>query len=75
MQNGNQNETDRRILEVIARSPNCELDEIALLCKDLTWNQVILSIDRLSRTGAVQLTLKRPGMYTVHVNEHLQSSP
>jgi hypothetical protein len=59
------NESEHRIMEVIVRSPECELEELVLKCEGLTWNQVFLAIDRLSRGGDVQLTLKRPGVYTV----------
>lgn len=35
-----QYQTDQRVLEVIARSPRNELDDIVLECPDLSWNQV-----------------------------------
>jgi len=60
-----ENEIDHRILEVIIRSANCELEEVVCQCEGLTWNQVFLTIDRLSRKGELQLRLKRPGVYTV----------
>jgi len=59
------NESEHRIMEVIVRSPECELEEIVLECEGLTWNQVFLAIDRLSRSGDVQLRIKRPGVYAV----------
>jgi hypothetical protein len=59
------NESEQRIMEVILRSPECELEELVLECEGLTWNQVFLEIDRLSRCGNVRLTQKRPGVYTV----------
>ncbi|HXV68147.1 MAG TPA: hypothetical protein VD738_04405, partial [Nitrospira sp.] len=54
-----------RVLDVIVRSSECELEELILKCDGLTWNQVFLAIDRLSRSGDVQLTLKRPGVYVL----------
>ena len=59
------NESEHRIMEVIVRSPECELEEWVLKCEGLTWNQVFLAIDRLSRGGDVQLILKRPGVYSI----------
>jgi hypothetical protein len=70
-----QHESEHRIMEVIVGSPECELEDLLLKCEGLTWNQVFLAIDRLSRSGDVQLTLKRPGVYTLCVNQRFQSSP
>jgi len=68
-----QQSTDLRVLEVIVRSPGTALDDIVLECPDLTWNQVFIAIDRLSREGALKLTPKGGGLYTVHLsNEALQ---
>jgi hypothetical protein len=39
------------VMEVVLRAPGCGLDEVALECPELTWNQVFLEIDRLSREG------------------------
>jgi hypothetical protein len=62
----NTDDTDRKVLEVIVRLPGKELDDIAHECPDLTWNQVFITIDRLSRAGAVKLTPKGRGLYAVH---------
>jgi hypothetical protein len=35
---------------------DCPMEEVAGLCPELTWNQVFLAIDYLSRTGRVQVT-------------------
>ena len=59
------NDSEHRIMEVILRSAGCELEELVLKCEGLTWNQVFLAIDRLSRSGDIQLTLQRPGVYAV----------
>jgi hypothetical protein len=70
-----QESTDLRVLEVIARSPGTGLDEIVRECPDLTWNQVFIAIDRLSREGALKLTPKGHGLYTVHLsNDALQAA-
>lgn len=56
-----------RLLETIARVPSCLLEELLVACSDLTWNQVFLGIDRLSRTGQVRLTLESAGIYRVRL--------
>ena len=56
---------DRRMLEVVIRSPDCDLDELVLECPELTWNQVFLELDRLSREGRIALKQKAPGQYRV----------
>ena len=52
-------------MEVIVRSPGNQLEEVVLECPDLTWNQVFCQLDRLSREGQVNLTMKGPGFYAV----------
>ncbi len=63
-----QQSTDLRVMEVIVRSPGTALDDIVLECPDLTWSQVFISIDRLSREGSLKLTPKGRGLYTVHLS-------
>jgi hypothetical protein len=45
-----------RILAAVHRAPGCQLDELVLTIPELTWNQVFLEVDRLSRTGQVRMT-------------------
>jgi hypothetical protein len=45
---------------------HCSMEEVVGLCPDLTWNQVHLSIDYLSKTGKVRVTLDPDRTYTVH---------
>jgi hypothetical protein len=51
-----QHNRDDRVLELIVRSPGGTLEDIVLECPDLTWNQLFITIDRLSREGALTLT-------------------
>lgn len=51
----------------------CPLEEIVDLCPDLTWNQVFLAIDHLSRAGQVRMRLDAHRTYwvqTYHRGEH-----
>lgn len=59
-----QNGAAHRIMEIVLRSPDCLLEEGVLQCPDLTWNQVFLAVDRLSRSGELRLMPKGPGLYS-----------
>jgi len=54
-----------QILDVLARMNGCLLEDIVRECPDLTWNQVFLELDRLSRTGEIRLRLRGAGQYVV----------
>lgn len=43
----------------------CPLEEVMELCPALTWNQVFLAIDYLSRTGQVRVMMDVGKTYTV----------
>jgi len=60
-------EISQRVIEVIVRSPNTALDEIVLECPGLTWNQIFLVIDRLSRDGIIHLLPKSRGIYSMRL--------
>ena len=62
-------------MEVIIRSPGCLLEEVVLECPGLTWNQVFTEIERMSRTGLVQLQAKGLGLYTVTPAAMCKPSP
>lgn len=47
------------------RGTACPLEEVMELCPELTWNQVFLAIDHLSRTGQVRVTMEVGKTYTV----------
>jgi hypothetical protein len=55
-----------QIMEVIARSPGSLLEEIVVQCPNLTWNQVFLELDRLSRCGRIRLCRRAKGGYAVY---------
>jgi hypothetical protein len=54
-----------RILDAVHRAPGCQLDELMRTVPELTWNQVFLEVDRLSRTGQVRMKAMGKGMYTI----------
>ena len=47
------------------RGTACPLEEIMELCPELTWNQVFLAIDHLSRTGQVRVMMDVGKTYMV----------
>jgi hypothetical protein len=60
-----------RIIEVVSRFPGCLLEELTLACPSLTWNQVFIEVDRLSREGMLILERKDPGIYIIHLPAHV----
>jgi hypothetical protein len=54
-----------RILKVVRRAPGCQLDELEQSLPGLTWNQIFLEVDVLSRSGQLQLTSLGHGDYTL----------
>lgn len=47
---------------------DCPMEEITGLCPELTWNQVSLAIDYLSRTGQVRVTLDSSRTYRIEIS-------
>lgn len=46
----------------------CPLEEVVDLCPDVTWNQIFLAIDHLSRTGQVRVRLDANRTYWVQTS-------
>jgi hypothetical protein len=65
---------DHQVMEVIIQSPGRALDEIVFDCPDLTWNQVFLLIDRLTREGILSLIPKGHGRYAVYLSKPVAES-
>jgi hypothetical protein len=45
-----------RILDIVKTRPGCGLDELTSLLPDLSWSQVFVEVDQLSRSGQLRLT-------------------
>ena len=56
-----------QVLEVIVRSPGTALDDIAFNCPNLTWKQIFITINRLSRKGMVKMSAKGFGHYALYI--------
>jgi hypothetical protein len=63
-----------RILGAVKRSPECDLDTLASDLPELTWNQVFLEIDRLSREGQILVTFGTGGRYMIRLPEPKNTS-
>ena len=59
-----------RILGHIQRTHGCDLDTLIRSLSDLSWGQVFLEVDRLSREGQVQVTLDTEGRYMIRLPDH-----
>jgi len=57
----------QRILGEVKRMHGCDLDTLAQSLPELTWNQVFLEIDRLSRQGQVLVTFGSGGRYMIRL--------
>jgi hypothetical protein len=47
---------------------DCPMEEVVALCPELTWNQVFLAIDYLSRTGRICVTVDPGRTYRVQAS-------
>ena len=56
-----------RILGQVQRTQGCDLDMLAKSLSDLSWSQVFLEVDRLSREGQVRVTLDPQGRYMIRL--------
>jgi len=42
-------------MDVVIHHPGCDLEDVLKKCPDLTWNQVFITVDQLSRQGYVSV--------------------
>lgn len=60
----------QRILGEVQRAHGCDLDSLAKSLPDLSWSQVFLEVDRLSRRGEVLVTFGTEGRYMIRLPDH-----
>lgn len=63
-----------RILRELERIPGCDLDTLTKSLPDLSWNQVFLEVDRLSREGMILVTFGLERRYTIRLPEYKADS-
>ncbi|MFO0700857.1 MAG: hypothetical protein U0236_16665 [Nitrospira sp.] len=53
---------------------DCSMEEVVNLCPELTWNQVFLAIDYLSRGGEIRVTLDGDRTYRVQARHDVTAA-
>lgn len=66
---------EEQVIDLVHRAQACDLEAITRYCPTLTWNQVFLAVDRLSRSGELRLVPRGRGLYTVIFEESLDGRP
>ena len=66
-------DTDR-ILGAVQRTQGCDLDTLTNSLSDLSWSQVFLEVDRLSRQGQVLVTAGTKGRYLIRLPDPTNGS-
>ena len=66
---------EEQVIDLVHRAQACDLEEITRYCPTLTWNQVFLAVDRLSRSGELRLVSRGRGLYTVIFRQPLDGRP
>jgi hypothetical protein len=61
-----------RILGQVQRTHGCDLDTLTKSLSDLSWGQVFLEVDRLSREGQVQVTRDAGGRYMIQLPDQIR---
>jgi hypothetical protein len=64
-----------QVINIVRRTDACELEDLARCCPNLTWNQVFLAVDHLSRTGEVRLVHAKEGGYVVSLLHQQSNRP
>jgi hypothetical protein len=64
-----------QVIGVLHRTHTCNLEEVTRQCTNLTWNQVFLAVDRLSRRGEIILMPRGRGMYTLAFPKRQEDRP
>jgi hypothetical protein len=55
---------EKQILEVVRTHPDCTLEELTQYLQELSWSEVFLEVDRLSRSGQLLLNQTGAGFIT-----------
>lgn len=62
---------DRRMLTVLQRKGAQSMDTLSKLT-GISWGQIFMAVDRLSRVGKITLTPVRPGEYRISIGSLLR---
>ena len=72
---GQQITVEDQVIDVMRHTLTCDLEDVTRQCPNLTWNQVFLAVDRLSRRGEIRLVPRGRGMYTVAFPHRQEDRP
>jgi len=64
-----------QVIDIMLHTRTCDLEDVTRQCPNLTWNQVFLAVDRLSRSGEIMLVPRGRGTYTVAFLQQQGSRP
>jgi hypothetical protein len=64
-----------QVIDVLHKTHTCDLEEVTRQCANLTWNQVFLAVDRLSRSGEIVLMPRERGLYTLTFPQRQEDRP
>jgi hypothetical protein len=56
-----------KVLTIIRRKEECDMEELLSACSRYTSSQVFFEVDRLSRAGELLLIYKKGGEYAVRL--------
>jgi len=59
-----QGTTGDRILEIVRADPDCTLEEVTRQLPELYWSDVFIEVERLRRSGQLQVTQSSLGLTT-----------
>lgn len=64
-----------QVIDIVRRAHACNLEDLTRQCTNVTWNQVFLAIDRLSRIGEIMLIPTGRGTYSVTFQHPQEGRP
>jgi hypothetical protein len=64
-----------QVIDIMLQRRTCDLEEVTRQCPNLTWNQVFLAVDHLSRNGELMLMPRGRGTYTVTFPHRQEGRP
>ena len=64
---GSHSQVTKRVLGEVKRMQGCDLDTLRQNLSDLSWSQVFLEVDRLSRKGELLVTYGGDGLYMLRL--------
>lgn len=64
-----------QVIDILHRAQVCDPEDILRQCTNLTWNQVFLAVDHLSRSGEIVLVPRGRGTYIVTFPQRQEGRP